>query len=87
MRTVRVQVYARQKYRSKDGHFDTRALMLEAEIESFDGSMEAIWELQRQADTALNSWIDLYSEEKSPDPIEPAPPLNPSSDSDGTMPF
>jgi hypothetical protein len=71
MRTVRVQVYARQKYRSKDGHFDIRALTLEAEIESSDGETGAIWELQRQCDSALESWISLHVLEDLPPPVQP----------------
>lgn len=60
MRIVRVQVYASQRYRGKDSLYDRRSLTLEAEIESSDGETSAIWNLQRQADNALGSWIDQH---------------------------
>lgn len=75
MRIVRVQVYARQKYKAISGMYDVRSITLEAEIESGDGEVSAVWELQRRADQALESWIDQHVfVEPQPDPINAETP-------------
>lgn len=78
MRIVRVQVYACEKYLAENGMFDVRSISLEAEIESSDGETAAIWELQRRADNALESWIKKHRFVEPEDPMfaeveEPAP--------------
>ena len=70
MRIVRVQVSARERYRGPTGMFDTRSVTLEAELESGDGDVGAIWELQRKVDDCLESWIDLH---KEVEPVTPVP--------------
>lgn len=62
MRIVRIEVQASELCRSKDGVPGHRSLTLEAEIESEDVAIQAIWELQRKCDAALRSWIELHSE-------------------------
>jgi hypothetical protein len=69
MRVVRVQVFASQRYRGKDGYYDRRSITLEAEVESSDGQTSAIWDLQREADNALESWIEQHRFEEPPDPM------------------
>lgn len=70
MRIVRVQVYAREKYKAANGMFDIRSISLEAEVESSDSDISAIWELQRQADSTLESWINEHRFVETPNPIE-----------------
>lgn len=90
MRIVRVQVYAREKYRAENGMFDIRSISLEAEVESSDGDTAAIWDLQKQADNALESWIRLHQFVEPIDPmfaeVEPAP-AKPSGDLTDDLPF
>lgn len=69
MRVVRVQIYASQRYSSKDGYYDRRSITLEAEVESSDGETAAIWELQRRADNALESWIEKHRFVEPEDPM------------------
>jgi hypothetical protein len=75
MRIVRVQVYARERYKAASGMYDIRSITLEADIESSDGDTQAIWDLQRQADRALDSWIDLHRPEASPVELVEPPPI------------
>jgi hypothetical protein len=88
MRIVRVQVYAREKYRSTSGFFDIRSVTLEAEIESSDGETGAIWDLQRQADRVLESWIDEHRFVEPEDPmLGEAPTTVPTSTPVEPVPF
>ena len=84
MRLVRVQVYAREKYRAANGQYDIRSVTLEAELESGDGDTATIWDLQKKADDALSSWIDLQNQNATPT-LPPAPA--PVEDPDDRIPF
>jgi hypothetical protein len=68
MRVTRIMVFASQRYRGKDGFHDRRSITLEAEIEHSDGQTGCIWDLQREADNALESWIDQHRFVEPEDP-------------------